>query len=422
MPKGSNTTEPNDQTGTQKFAPEGPLLAGPAQTERFDMQLLTPSTQAYAWGSRTLIQELRGQQPGGSPIAELWYGAHPAAPSQVLGESLLERIAADPNVLGAKVRETYGDRLPFLLKLLAADSPLSLQAHPSKAQAEEGFARDNAAGLELTAGNRNYRDDNHKPELIVALSEFHAMAGFRPLAQTRELFEVLDCPELDRYLSLTVADPELEEANLRALFTTWITIPAPARIELIDAVIAAANKSIPNAKPWMAQTLRNVVELNEHYPHDIGVLGALLLNYVVLQPGQALFLGAGNLHAYVRGLGVEIMANSDNVLRGGLTAKHIDVPELVRVLSFSPLAEVIVDPKGTNYPVPVPDFAIERVEVTDAITRDLGKRPGIALCTAGKLTVGDLEITPAQAVWIPAGEGQWEVRGEGELFIATVGD
>ncbi|MDO4928903.1 MAG: mannose-6-phosphate isomerase, class I [Corynebacterium sp.] len=385
------------------------------------MQLLTPSTQAYAWGSRTLIQELRGQQPGGSPIAELWYGAHPAGPSQVAGESLVDLIAENPDVLGENVRETYGDRLPFLLKLLAADLPLSLQAHPSKAQAEEGFARDNAAGLELTAGNRNYRDDNHKPELIVALSEFHAMAGFRPLAQTRELFEVLDCPELDRYLSLTVADPEFEEANLRALFTTWITIPAQARIELIDAVIAAANKTIPNAKPWMAQALRNIVELNEHYPHDIGVLGALLLNYVVLQPGQALFLGAGNLHAYVRGLGVEIMANSDNVLRGGLTAKHINVPELVRVLRFSPLADVIVDPEGTHYPVPVPDFAIERVEIADAITRDLGQRPGIALCTAGELKVGDVEIAPAQAVWIPAHEGPWQVSGTGELFIATVG-
>lgn len=394
------------------------------------MQPLTPSTQTYAWGSRTLIQQLRGQEPSNTPIAELWYGAHPAAPATITtaeqGEvELNTAISQHPELLGSQVRHEYGDRLPFLLKLLAADYPLSLQAHPSKAQAEEGFQRDNEAGLALTARDRNYRDDNHKPELIVALTEFHAMAGFRPLEQTRELFQVLDCAELDRYLSLLQDDPAAEAANLRALFTTWITIPPQAREELIDAILAAAHRCIHTAPQWMAQTLQNIIELQEHYPHDIGILGALLLNYVVLQPGQALYLGAGNLHAYVRGLGVEIMANSDNVLRGGLTAKHIDVPELVRVLEFTTLDKVTLEAEDEHYQVPVPDFALQRVELqAEAAPRsfDCGAKPAIALCTRGTVQVGEYSLAPAQAVWIPADTGVWEASGMGEFFIASVGE
>ena len=188
---------------------------------------LNPSLQSYSWGSKTLIADLRGEEsPTQHPQAELWYGAHPAAPADIAGVPL---IAADPDrELGAEVRARFGDRLPFLLKILAVAEPLSLQAHPSLAQAQEGFRRENAQGIDVRAGNRNYRDDNHKPELIVALTPFHAMAGFRPLAATLELFAALDCPSLARYVGMIDSTGE-EAVNLRMLFTTWITIPAAVR-------------------------------------------------------------------------------------------------------------------------------------------------------------------------------------------------
>ena len=204
------------------------------------MQKLTGTLRSYPWGSRTLIPELRGlPSPSTRPEAELWFGAHPVGSSTIQDRALTDIIAADPvAALGSRVYGQYGDNLPFLLKILAAAEPLSLQAHPSAEQAREGFERENRLGIPLNAGNRNYRDPRHKPELVVALTDFHAMVGFRPLDQTLELFAVLACPELDRYL--TILDPAAETDSLRGLFTTWITIPSAARRQLIDAVVAAA--------------------------------------------------------------------------------------------------------------------------------------------------------------------------------------
>ncbi|MDO5097601.1 MAG: mannose-6-phosphate isomerase, class I [Corynebacterium sp.] len=397
------------------------------------MLLLRPRTQTYPWGSKDLIAGLRGRTAASHPEAELWYGAHPGGSATVDNRSLTAIIAADPEYhLGASVRQKYGDRLPFLLKILAAAEPLSLQAHPSLDQAKEGFARENDAGIDVRAPHRNYKDDNHKPELIVALTKFHAMAGFRPLARTHELFDALGCPTLDRWVGIAEGEGS-ETDHLRALFTTWISIPATVRKELIDDIVAAARRVVDTSereatgsKSWIIDTLRNIIELDARYPGDVGVLGALLLNYVVIEPGEAVFLHAGNLHAYCRGLGVEIMANSDNVLRGGLTSKHVDVPELVRVLDFRAVSDPRIESTGGWFRTPAEEFALAKLDVDG--TAELSCRgPRIALCTAGEVSVavGDAtaQLNPTQAVWIAAGESEHiTVSGRGQLFIATVNE
>lgn len=402
------------------------------------MQLLTGIVRNYPWGSRTALARLRGAEPTDQREAEMWFGAHPLAPSLVGERTLIDVIADDPtHSLGNTADQGQG--LPFLLKLLAADEVLSLQAHPSREQAKEGYARENEAGIALNAPHRNYKDDNHKPELIVALSEFEAMAGFRPVPLTNELFDVLACPELERYRSLLPDAPADSVAqgsgdNVRALFTTWITIPPAARVELISAVVASARAVLDDSSrevpQWMREALSNIVELNEMYPGDVGVLGALLLNKLTLQPGEALYLDAGNLHAYVRGLGVEIMANSDNVLRGGLTSKHVDVPELVKVLNFDTLEDarlageesVVEGARVVQYPVPIDEFALTRVELDGRWEVPTGT-PTIIVCTEGTVKADDaatvLDLRAGQAAWIPAGNAQVVLEGSGQLFVAT---
>lgn len=411
------------------------------------MQLLNSATRTYSWGSKTLIPHLQGRTASNHPIAELWYGAHPGGPATVDGKPLEAIIAADPQAaLGEHVASTYDNKLPFLLKILSADEPLSLQAHPSKEQAEEGFARENAKGVAMDASNRSYKDDNHKPELIVALTDFYAMAGFRPLVHTRELFNALNCEELSRYANMHIADGRLTSADeadsLRALFTTWITIPAVKRRELIAALLESAKQLLAtvNQDSWMRPVLKTIIELNELYPGDVGVLGAILLNHVQLSPGEAIYLDAGQLHAYVRGLGVEIMANSDNVLRGGLTPKHVDVPELVKVLSFNTVADPRVKQidrsdsapvhgaQAMNYPVPVDEYALTRCELGagDEVESE-SEGPGVILCTSGTLvlTAEDgsvLELTPSQAAWVPASDGKiiMTTPDNAQAFIARV--
>ncbi|MGX1738469.1 mannose-6-phosphate isomerase, class I [Corynebacterium flavescens] len=409
------------------------------------MQLLDSATRNYSWGSKTLIPHLQGKETSDKPVAELWYGAHPADPSSMDGQRLDAVIAADPrDSLGRRVEKRYGERLPFLLKILAAAEPLSLQAHPSKAQAEEGFERENRLGISLQASNRNYKDDNHKPELIVALTPFYAMAGFRPLVRTRELFDGLSCSALDHYLGMLDNRPEAESDNLRALFTTWITIPSSNRKDLIAAVIAAGEDLVARLprEDWRSVVMSTVIRLNEQYPGDIGVLGALLLNHVQLQPGEAAYLNAGELHAYVSGLGVEIMANSDNVLRGGLTPKFVDVPELVKVLTYKaakdPRVEQVDKSAQANvhgaavwsYPVPIEEFIIDRVELkgTDSVDLDFDG-PAIVLCTGGEAQARDingttLQIAPSNAIWLPASEATVSISavngGKAEVFVARV--
>ncbi|WP_080796211.1 mannose-6-phosphate isomerase, class I [Corynebacterium pacaense] len=393
------------------------------------MELLEGALRAYPWGSRTMIPELRGlHSPSTRPEAEIWFGAHPGAPSTINGIALNRLIADNPGVsLGPRVSEEFGGELPFLMKILAADEPLSLQAHPSLEQAREGFARENAAGINLQAPNRNYRDANHKPELIVALTDFIAMAGFRPLPRTLEIFDALDCTALDRYRSMIDVDNESE--SLRALFTTWITIPVAARHLLIRELIAQSRRYVDSgADEEIRFILSQIIALDERYPGDAGVLGALLLNFYHLSPGEGIYLDAGQLHAYIHGMGVEIMANSDNVLRGGLTSKYVDVPELVRVLRFESLADGPVRTRDEgpirHYPVPISEFILDRMTVEQAHTVD-HDGPMIMLCTAGRVELRcgatTLELGPGDAAWVPACDGAVHVSGTGaEVFLARV--
>lgn len=275
---------------------------------------ITNEPRDYAWGSTTLIPQLLGTAPDGRPQAEIWLGTHPGSPTRVAGTD-------EP------LRATTGE-LPFLLKILAAGSPLSLQAHPTTAQAEDGFARENAAGIPLDAPERNYKDPFAKPEMVYALSdEFRALCGFRPVAETRA---VLDAAHPGLF-------PELRsDAGIRPLFE-WLLSGHPdvaAVVERISAVAADAPSVGDAAESW--RTVRGLVAA---YPGDPGIAISLLLHSVVLRRGEALYLPAGNIHAYQEGLGIELMGPSDNVLRCGLTPKHVDVPELLRIVDFTPVAD-----------------------------------------------------------------------------------
>jgi mannose-6-phosphate isomerase len=362
----------------------------------------------YEWGSRTAIPELLGEEPDGRPAAELWFGAHPGDPSPVpgTGGTLADLVAADPaTALGPAVAERFDRQLPFLLKVLAAEKALSIQVHPDLMQARAGFAAEEAAGVDRSAPTRNYRDANHKPELICALTPFTALCGFRPVAETRALLAGLALPELAFVAqALDAPDP------LRTAFTAVLTHPDPA-----PAVAALTTRAAAAADGPLAATRLAAAD----FPGDVGVLLTLLLNDVRLEPGEAIYLGAGNVHAYLRGTGVEIMANSDNVLRCGLTPKHIDVPELLRITDFAELADPRWPAVGGSFAVPVPDFRLTRLTVEEPTgLHDPG--PMIALCTDGRVEIGGLPVRPGHAAFVPAGTAA-TVAGKGTLFVAGVG-
>ena len=405
------------------------------------MQLLRGTVRTYAWGSRTAIADFTGRPaPTAHPEAELWLGAHPGDPAHIDGpdgeRSLIDVIAQDPDgELGASVRQRFGDVLPFLVKVLAADEPLSLQAHPSAGQAADGFEREDRRGVPVNAPVRNYRDRNHKPELLVALTDFAALAGFRPAAKSVDFMRALAVPGLDPYLAL-LAD-QSDAAGLRALFTTWITAPQTDVDALIPAVLEGAVNYLRSGATEFGAEARTTLELGERYPGDAGVLAALLLNRISLKPGEGIFLPAGNLHSYLHGVGMEVMANSDNVLRGGLTPKHVDVPELLRVLDFDPVPDARV---GTHregieliYDTPATEFAASVLTLdgealgheVDAPSRHDG--PQILVCIDGSVTAraksGEVRMDRGAAAWVAADDGPIRVEASvpSRLFRATVG-
>lgn len=381
----------------------------------------------YAWGSTTALQRLLGREPDGRPLAELWFGAHPAAPSPVpaLGATLDELIAAEPAaVLGGPVAGRFGGRLPFLVKLLAAERPLSVQVHPTRAQAEAGFAAEQARGIPAGAPQRNYRDANHKPELLWALTEFEALCGFRPVADTLRLLDAFDLPELQPVRELlTGPDP------LRAALTYLLRLPEPG--PLVTAVSARAGAV--GGTEWSGAA-DAVLRAADAFPGDIGVVLSLLLNAVVLQPGEAIYLGAGNVHAYLHGFGVEIMANSDNVLRCGLTSKHVDVTELLEITDFTELADprwpvAQVGLARWRCDVPVHDFALERIDLDEGGSGvdSTSELPRIALCVSGEVGVHSLSgdsvrLRPGGAAFIAGTRFTSTLRGAGQVFLATVND
>ncbi|MGB3605080.1 mannose-6-phosphate isomerase, class I [Gordonia sp. (in: high G+C Gram-positive bacteria)] len=408
------------------------------------MKLLTGVVRPYAWGSRTALAELRGTpSPSAHPEAELWFGAHPASPARVCDrvehpvdgtepldcpDNLLTVIDADPaGELGTATIAEFGPRLPYLLKILAAQEPLSLQAHPSLEQAIAGFARENAAGLALDDPERNYRDDWHKPELVVAITEFDALTGFRDPLVTIELLKQLDVPALDPYLGMLIGQPD--EAGLRAVFTTWLTLPDKVIGTLVPAVLEGAISVLGSGDGRFTLELRSLLELGEAYPGDPGVLASLLLNRIRLQPGEGVYLSAGNLHAYLHGMAVELMANSDNVLRGGLTPKHIDVPELLRVLDFRPvtLEQLMPEVRGLGaeriYLTPAPEFRLSRIELdgtgmqsAKSISFDM-PGPQMLSVMSGRIVVegadgSRLIAGPGDAVWLSDSDPDVLVRAE----------
>lgn len=387
------------------------------------MELLRGAVRPYAWGSRTVIAELTGNPvPAPHPEAELWFGAHPVVPSTVDGVPLTERLAVGQRTqLGADTARRWGGRLPFLLKVLAADEPLSLQAHPSAPLAEEGYAREEAAGIPRDAPERNYPDPTAKPELLCALSEFHALAGFRAPDRSVELLRALDCEPLRPYTELLAGQPD--EDGLRALFTTFVTLPSSSLEELLPAVVDACVRHVREYGEFDLEC-RTVLELAERYPGDAGTLAALLLNRLVLQPGEAIHIAAGNLHGYLRGTAIEILATSDNVLRCGLTAKHVDVPELLRVLDFS--ADNMPVYRGARHgPVRRYDTPVEEFELSvltfdgtedSAEVRLSGYGPQIMLCTAGSVWCA---TEHDELMRLGRGEALWAPHSDGKLTVTT---
>ncbi|MEU9298609.1 mannose-6-phosphate isomerase, class I [Streptomyces sp. NPDC048266] len=381
------------------------------------MDRLVNTVRPYAWGSMTAIPELLGIAPSGEPQAEMWMGAHPGAPSRTERGSLNELIDADPvRELGQRSVDKFGPRLPFLLKVLAAGAPLSLQVHPDLAQARAGHAAEEAAGVPVDAPHRTYKDANHKPELICALTPFDGLCGFRAPVEAADLIAALGVDSLKPYVDLLHAHPE--EAALREVLTALLTADPDEMAHTVAEATAAADRLGGAHAPYAS--------LAHHYPSDPGVIAAMLLNRVRLQPGEALYLGAGVPHAYLDGLGVEIMANSDNVLRCGLTPKHIDVPELLRVVRFEPVDPTVLRPEASPageevYDTPIDEFRLSRfVRAEGAAPTDLtGPTPQILLAVAGRPTAGEVALAPGESVFVPAGE-RAELSGTGTVFRATV--
>lgn len=393
----------------------------------------------YAWGSLHGIADLLGRPASGRPEAELWLGAHPGSPSVLVhpsvgAGSLDQLIAKDPEAtLGADWRENESydgsPRLGFLLKVLSAAGPLSLQAHPSPEQAKAGFDRENALGVPPDAAERDYKDPFHKPELLYAVTPFDALCGFRSVDTSIAVLDRmiasgrdagLEHDELDVLRGVLVSRDE-EESALRAAVGLLLG-GGDAAEEIVAQATAIARSPGGEDVPQLGV----VSLLADAYPGDPGVVLALLLHRVALRPGEALYLPAGNIHAYLSGTGIELMAASDNVLRGGLTPKHIDVPELLHVLDFAPGPVPLLKPSRTGalqlFTPDVPDFRLAHVSA-DAVLDLHG--PAIALCTAGSASLagreGAVELSQGEAVFVSADEGPLRVspHGEGEVFVAT---
>ena len=373
------------------------------------MQRLVNPVQPYAWGSRTLLAEFLGStSPAPQPQAELWLGAHPSAPSRLVtedGEQALDDVVS----------------LPFLLKVLAVAGPLSLQVHPDLAAAQEGFAAEESEGVALDSRERLFRDANHKPELICALTPFEALCGLRPVEELDALLAELAVPQFQ-----PVAGRLGEPEGRRALLEAVLGPPDPGA--LVADVVEACGRPALTAGEFAA-AYDGVVELARRFPGDPGVVVSVLLNRVRLDPGQALFIPPGRLHAYLSGLGVEVMACSDNVLRGGLTGKHVDVPQLLAAADFGPDQLTAVAPRPgedgwEHYDVPVDDFALSRADLKGGTLVSADDGPQILLCVDGQLRLADeagrADLRRGESVFAPAG-ARLEVSGTGSLVRAAAG-
>jgi mannose-6-phosphate isomerase len=388
--------------------------------------------QNYAWGSHTALANLLGKpSPSAEPQAELWLGAHPKAPSLVLPsrESLCALIEREPKrMLGGALEARFGARLPFLLKVLAAETPLSLQAHPTLEQARAGFAAEEARGLPIDAPNRNYRDRSHKPELLCALTPFSALCGFRAIPSTLQLFRTLRAPHVSYLIEGLEQLPT--EGGLAQLFSTLLGLSAERRAELAQETLDRCTELAAVEGPFQHE-FSWAVRIGVLYPGDIGIVSALLLNLVQLAPAEAIYLPAGNLHAYLSGVGMEIMANSDNVLRGGLTPKHVDPAELLHVLDFraGPVGVLQGEARGSArvYQTPAAEFELQAFQILPGERPTVTDRrgPEIVFCQHGNVSVEcgaeKVVLEQGEALFLDATEPGYALGGEGTLFRAGVG-
>lgn len=399
---------------------------------------LENTIQDYAWGSTDALAQLYGMDNGpGRPMAELWMGAHPKAPSRVVVGAeemgLDEYIARDPEGALGSAAQIAGDRLPFLFKILCAAAPLSIQVHPSLEQAREGFRREDEAGIDRTAPTRTYRDANHKPELICAIRVFWGLRGFRRVDEIRDELTTVELAEAD-----VSVEPPVDDNELADFFIGLLSLPEDERRELIAAAVSlargrwhgAAGHELPKPGDPLARYYW-VLRIAEEHPGDVGILAPLVMNVFSLEPGQATYQPAGVLHAYLSGVGAEIMANSDNVLRGGMTVKHIDVDELAKVGLFRSEEPVVLsgEPEEhdgcteVSYPAPFEEFAFSRV-TTGPDCSISARTPQILFCHAGavrlRTTDQEFELAAGESVFIDAGTGDIAATGAGEIFRARV--
>ena len=408
------------------------------------MEQLTCVTRDYAWGSTSLIPRFLGTTADGLPRAELWVGAHPAEPALLPDGTRLDDHIRDhaEAALGAHSLETFGPRLPYLVKALAAAEPLSLQVHPTSQRARIGFELENQAGIPVGAPERSYQDSFHKPEMIVAITRFEGMAGFRDVEKTAQILHLLDHPWADRVAK------ELESAPpYRALHSVVSEILAQSGDglrQLVSEIASAASAAEERGHQSFRTSGRMYLDrasverestrlfaqaasLAHKYPADPGVLVTLLLNHVVLSPGEAMFLDAGVVHAYSSGFGVEIMASSDNVVRAGLTPKHVDVPELLHIANFTPMPAPLWEPAAVTantlaYRPPVAEFAL-------TIASEPGGRlptegPRTLLCLDGEVLVTGAtarrQLQRGQTLFVPHSDGPISLEGAGTVAVASV--
>ncbi len=391
--------------------------------------------QPYAWGSRETIARLQGRPvPSPGPEAELWMGAHPSAPSGLERDgrrtTLDAVITADaPGVLGAQVAARFGSRLPFLLKVLSASKALSIQVHPSRAQAQAGYREENERGLAPGDKGRNYVDDWPKPEILCALTPFEVLAGLRAPADAARFMRELAVPELEPLAALLAGDRADARGDVRAtVLARVLSWPAGQREALIRDVVKACHQEVDDYGPYHPEC-GAIIQVAGDHPGDLGIVASLLMRHAVLQPGQAVFLPAGGLHAYLHGTGIELLANSDNVVRAGLTGKHIDIPELLKLTD--PAVEVpLIAPRDLGngiaaYDTPAPEFRLYRAALGAGPVTLPGDGPRLVLSVDGTLTLtaagATLKLGQGESAFLSAADATVTAAGPAEAFIATVG-
>ena len=378
----------------------------------------------YSWGSATAIPQLLGRPPTGAPVAELWLGAHPRGPAMIVGtrRDLASVIAANPGqLLGPEILARFGAELPFLMKVIAPAKALSIQVHPTREQAEAGFVAEEARGIPRSDPRRNYPDPNHKPEMVCALTAFDAFCGFRPTSGTLRFLEALAVPELAPFEAvLSAAD------GIRRTFALLLDQEPDRARAIVDGLTRGCERLAAGGGEW-SDNANAIVAVAHEFPNDIGVALVALLHYVRLAPREVVFVEPGTVHCYLGGLAVEVMASSDNVLRGGLTPKHVDVPELLAVANFTAMPRPVRGPHVIDeeswYDPSIPEFQLSIHEFSE-LTRIPPAGPQVLLCTQGEayITVGreHRSLPKGAAAFVAAGHAL-QLVGRATVFRATTG-